>query len=69
MKFEYLPQALYPIRQQLNLDTYPEHHNKIVHPKRPLMQPADIYSKEMIKIMQDIYQDDFELFNYSPFPQ
>ena len=67
-KFECLTEGLKELKKELNLTSNPEHLNNIIHPMRPQKRPDELYNNEMTQIIQDVYADDFEAFDYSITP-
>ncbi len=68
-KFEDLPQSIIPVQIQLNIDTALKKHNAYRSINWSRKSVASYYTDSMIKIMREVYADDFFYFDYSTNPK
>ncbi len=66
--FEYLPHSLDPVRTHLQLVSKLGHYNSFQCAERGDLAVIEYYTATGIRIVQDLYADDFTLFGYSPDP-
>jgi hypothetical protein len=67
-KFEELPASLDPVRSRLGITRQLERHADFIHPRRPSCPMSEIYGREMVAVMQEVFARDFQCFGYNPEP-
>lgn len=68
--FETLPESLAPVRERLKLSTNPPKLNSARSPTWPSgVSVAELYTPEMTRIVQDVYEADFRAYGYSACPE
>jgi len=67
-KFEDLTAATLEITQQLEISATLPELNKTQVQAYQYQTGGSPYDDEMISVMQDVYKEDFELFDYDPSP-
>ncbi len=67
--FECWESALLPVKDRLGLQDMPKHRNPRSHGRKPDRATADFYTPETIRIMQDVYAEDFMCYGYGPGPE
>ncbi len=67
--FEHLPQSMDPVTQLLGIHAPLKKMNINRNPNRPDKPVHELFTPEMVRVVRETFQKDFELLGYSPNPK